>query len=75
MSKLTHYAEEIVGNIRVDFDTTDQILVIYSAFVKYVRKNWNKIKQFFGYLWTPIRRMIQLGGKSFIIFSQSLGSP
>jgi hypothetical protein len=25
----------------VNFDATGQILIIYSAFVKYLRKNWN----------------------------------
>jgi len=26
--------------ISVDFDTTGQLLIIYSAFVKYLRKKW-----------------------------------
>ena len=29
-----------MGIINVDFDTTDQILIIYSAFVKCLRKKW-----------------------------------
>jgi len=31
--------------ISVDFDTTDQLLIIYSAFVKYFRKNGNTMNQ------------------------------
>jgi len=38
MSSLMPYAEEIIGIINVDFDTTGQLLIIYSAFVKYLRK-------------------------------------
>jgi len=29
-----------LGIINVDFDTKDQLLIIYSAFVKYLRKKW-----------------------------------
>jgi hypothetical protein len=35
LSRLTPYAEEIIG---VDLDATGQLLIIYSAFVKYSRK-------------------------------------
>jgi len=38
LSRLTPYAEEIVGDINEDFDTTDYPLIIYCAFVKYLRK-------------------------------------
>jgi len=38
LSRLTPYAEEIIGVIKVDFDTTGQLLIICSAFVKYLRK-------------------------------------
>jgi hypothetical protein len=31
-----------MGIINVDFDATGQLLVIYSAFVKYLRKHGNK---------------------------------
>jgi len=31
--------------INVDFDITGQLLIIYYAFVKYLRKNGNKMKQ------------------------------
>jgi len=31
---------KLLGIINVDFDTTLQLLIIYSAFVKYLRKKW-----------------------------------
>ena len=31
---------KLLGIISVDFDTTYQILIIYSAFVKYLKKKW-----------------------------------
>jgi len=40
LSRLTPYAEENMGIISVDFDATGQLLIIYSAFIKYVRKEW-----------------------------------
>jgi hypothetical protein len=36
---------KLLGIINVDFEATDQILIIHSAFVKYLRKNGNKTKQ------------------------------
>jgi len=45
LSRLTQYAEEITGIINVDFDAAGQLLIIYSAFVKYLRKNGNTLKQ------------------------------
>ena len=45
LSRLTPYAEEITGDIiMVDFDETGQLLIIYSAFVKYLRKNGNTMR-------------------------------
>jgi len=32
----------------MDFDATGQLLILYSAFVNYLRKNGNKMKQSFG---------------------------
>ena len=34
-----------MGTISVDFDGTVQRLIIYSAFIKYFRKNEDKMKQ------------------------------
>jgi len=31
---------KLLGFINVDFDATDQLLIIYSAFVRYLRKKW-----------------------------------
>jgi len=37
---------ELLRIINMDFDaTTDQLLIMYSAFVKYLRRNGNKTKQ------------------------------
>jgi hypothetical protein len=41
---------KLLGIISVDFDITDQLLIIYSAFVKYLRKNGNKMRQSISYL-------------------------
>jgi len=35
----------IIGIVSVDFESTDQVLIIYSAFAKYLRKNKHKMKQ------------------------------
>jgi hypothetical protein len=40
----------LLGIISVDFDATSQLLIIYSVFVKYLRKNVNKTKQCISYL-------------------------
>jgi len=39
-----------LGFISVDFDATGQLLIVYSAFVKYLRKNGNKMNQYIRYL-------------------------
>jgi hypothetical protein len=31
---------KLLGIISVDFDITGQLLIIYSAFIKYLRKKW-----------------------------------
>jgi len=74
LSRLTPYVEEIIGVIKVDFDATVQLLIIHSAFVKYLRKNGNTTKQCLSCLYTPRKLMIHLGGRSCIIFSLSLVS-
>jgi len=43
LSRLIPYAE-FLGIINVDSDATGQPLIIYSAFVKYLRKNGNTMK-------------------------------
>jgi hypothetical protein len=36
---------KLLGIISVDFEATGELLIIYAAIVKYLRENWNKIKQ------------------------------
>jgi len=36
---------KLLGIINVDFNATGQLLIIYSAFVKYMRQNENTVKQ------------------------------
>jgi len=47
LSRLTPHAEDIIGITEVDFDAAGQLLVIYSAFVKYkyLKKKWNTMAQ------------------------------
>ena len=59
--------------ISVDFNITDQILIIYSAFVKYLRKNGNKTKQCINYNFK--KAYDSVSGRSFITFSFSMVSP
>ena len=40
LSRLTPHAKEIIG----DCDSTGQVLITYSAFIKYLRKNGNTMK-------------------------------
>jgi len=37
---------KLLGLVNVDFDATGQLLIIYSAFVHYLRQNGNIKKQF-----------------------------
>jgi hypothetical protein len=41
---------KLLGIISVDFDVTGQLLIIYSAFVKYLRENGNTMRQCISYL-------------------------
>ena len=53
---------KLLGIISVDFEVTGQLLIIYFAFIKYLRKNGNTMRQCISYLWTSRKPMIQLGG-------------
>jgi len=66
---------KLLGIINVDFDTTGQLPIIYSAFIKYLRINGNTVKQLISCLYTSKKLMIQLGAMSCIIFSLHLVSP
>jgi len=46
LSRLIPHAKEIIGIINVAFDVTGRLLIIYSAFAKYLRKNGNTMNQF-----------------------------
>ena len=46
LSRLTPYAEEVIGDHQCGFRLTGRLLIIYSAFVKYWRKNGNAMKQY-----------------------------
>jgi len=45
-----HKQWKLLGIISVDFDATGQLLILYSAFVQYFRKNGNMMKQCKSYL-------------------------
>jgi hypothetical protein len=66
---------KLLGIIKVDSDAISQLLIIYSVFVKYLRKNGNTMRQCISYLQTSRKLMIQLGGRPCTIFSLSLVSP
>ena len=59
----------------MNFHAISQLLIIYSAYIKYFRKNGNKVKQGIDYFYTARKPMIQLGGRSGIIFLSSLVFP
>ena len=46
----------------VNFDATGQLITVCSAFIKYLRKNGNIMKQCISYLQTSRKLIIQLGG-------------
>jgi hypothetical protein len=46
LSRLTPCTEKLLGIINVDFDITDQLLIIYSAFIKFFRNNGNAMGQY-----------------------------
>jgi len=47
---------KLLGIINVDFDTTGQLGIIYSAFIKYLRKNVNTMNIDFKKAYDSIRR-------------------
>ena len=40
LSRLTPHEKQLLGIINVDFDATGQLLIIYSAFVRYLGEKW-----------------------------------
>ena len=53
---------KLLGILNVDFEATGQLLIMYSVFVKYLRKNGNKRKQCSSHLLTSRKLMTQVGG-------------
>jgi len=50
LSSLTPYAEEITGDHQCGYRRNSSTIDLYSAFVKYLRKNGNTIKQCIGFM-------------------------
>ena len=56
------------------YEVTGQLIAIQSAFIRFLRKNWNKMKHYVSDLHTSRKLMSQLGGGSCITFSLSMVS-
>jgi hypothetical protein len=50
-----------LGTITVGFDKADQLLIRFSAFVRYWRKNVSAMRQYISYSYTSRMHMIQFG--------------
>ena len=55
----------------VNYEATGSLLITYSGFFKYLRKNGNTMKQCISYLLMLRKLMIQLRGRSGTVFSMS----
>jgi len=66
---------KLLDIITVDFDATGPLLIIYPAFIIYLRKNKNTIIQYTRYIQTARKPMFQLGGRTCIIISLNFVSP
>ena len=69
---LLHMQRKLLGIIIVDFKATGQLLTIYSAFVKFLKKLGMQLSSASALNKTSRKLMIWLEGRSFIIFSLSL---
>jgi len=65
---------KLSGIINVAYDVIGRLLIIYSAFAKYLRKNGKRMRKFINSLQTSRKLMIQLEGRFYIRFSLSLVS-
>ena len=73
LSRLSPYMQrKLLRIINVNSEAIDQLLIIYSVFVKYLRKNGNTMRQCISSLQTSRKLMIQLGGRPCTTFSLSL---
>jgi hypothetical protein len=58
---------KLLGIINVDFDVTGQMVIVYSAFVNYLRKNGNKMN-------SVAAKIVYDSVRFYIILSMSLVS-
>jgi hypothetical protein len=66
---------KLFGITHVGFDVTDQLLIRFSAFVRYWRRDGSTMRQYISYSKASRKPLIQLGRKYCTIFSYSLGYP
>lgn len=59
----------------MDFDITNQLLIICSSYIKYRRKKWECIGEYFIHLQTSRKPVMALEGNFCMIFSVSLVYP
>jgi hypothetical protein len=59
LSRLSPYIDEAVGDISVDSNITDQLLIRFSAFVRYWRRIGSTMRQYISYSLTSRKPMIQ----------------
>jgi len=52
---------KLLWNVGVDFDATSQLLIIYSAFVKYLRKNTEQNEVVYQLFQNERKQIIHLG--------------
>jgi len=67
-----HMQTHLLGIISVDSEISDKLLIIYSAFVIYLRKNVNIMRLCISYLQTSKKTPIQIGVRFCVIFSLTL---
>jgi hypothetical protein len=58
----------------VDFDETDQLLIMFSAFVRYWKKSGSTVRQYINYSQISRKPMIQ-GGGNIVKYSFRVGIP
>jgi hypothetical protein len=59
---------KVTPQVEEDFDVADQLLIIYSAFAKYSKRNDNKMGLYFSHSQTKRTPIIQLAGRFHITF-------
>ena len=59
----------------MDFEEIGQLLIIFFLFLKYFRKNENKMKQWISYLYAALKPNIQLWDSFFFNIRIEFGTP